>query len=118
VHVRREPTNTRTAQKRESPLVSHSSIAQNIRRIWENQGFSSKVFDIAAPFDKGEFEAARELAEVGPAEGRERGSWDPRGDRWGDAGGRLYVTCLSICILEVYQRHLPLYQTGLYENRQ
>ncbi len=48
--------------------------------------------------------------------GRERGSWDPRGDRWGDAGGRLYVTCLSIYVLEVYYRHLPLYRTGLFEN--
>jgi hypothetical protein len=45
--------------------------------------------------------------------GRERGSWDPRGDRWGDAGGRLYVTCLSICTLEVYYRHLPIYETGI-----
>jgi hypothetical protein len=48
--------------------------------------------------------------------GRERGSWDPRGDRWGDAGGRLYVTCLSLYVLEVYYRHLPLYRTGLFEN--
>jgi hypothetical protein len=47
--------------------------------------------------------------------GRERGSWDPKGDRWGDAGGRLYVTCLSLCILEVYYRHLPLYRTGMFE---
>jgi hypothetical protein len=48
--------------------------------------------------------------------GRERGSWDPKGDRWGDAGGRLYVTCLSLYTLEVYYRHLPLYRTGLFEN--
>lgn len=48
--------------------------------------------------------------------GRERGSWDPKGDRWGDAGGRLYVTCLSLCTLEVYYRHLPMYRTGLFEN--
>lgn len=45
--------------------------------------------------------------------GKERGSWDPVGDRWGDAGGRLYVTCLSIYVLEVYYRHLPIYQTGI-----
>jgi hypothetical protein len=51
--------------------------------------------------------------------GRERGSWpDPNNDRWGSQGygGRMYVTCLSIYILEVYYRHLPLYQTGLMEN--
>jgi hypothetical protein len=44
--------------------------------------------------------------------GRESGSWDPNMptiDRWGSYGGRLYVTCLSICMLEVYYRHLPLY---------
>ncbi|MEX0641307.1 MAG: prenyltransferase/squalene oxidase repeat-containing protein [Pirellulales bacterium] len=49
--------------------------------------------------------------------GRERGSWDPTGDRFRGEGGRLYVTCLSIYTLEIYYRHLPLYQTGLYENR-
>lgn len=41
--------------------------------------------------------------------GRERGSWDSEGDRWGPHGGRLYVTCLSLYMLEVYYRHLPLY---------
>jgi hypothetical protein len=48
--------------------------------------------------------------------GRERGSWTPRGDRWGGEGGRLYVTCLSLLTLEVYYRHLPMYRTGLFEN--
>lgn len=46
--------------------------------------------------------------------GKERGSWNPRGDRWGDAGGRLYVTCLSIYTLEVYYRHLPLYRGSAF----
>ena len=41
---------------------------------------------------------------------KERGSWDPREDAWGASGGRLYMTCLSIYTLEVYYRHLPLYQ--------
>jgi hypothetical protein len=42
------------------------------------------------------------------------GSWDPLGsvpDRWGREGGRIYVTCLHLLMLEVYYRHLPLYQT-------
>jgi hypothetical protein len=43
-------------------------------------------------------------------DGKERGSWDPDGDAWGNSGGRLYVTCLSIYMLEVYYRHLPIYQ--------
>lgn len=45
--------------------------------------------------------------------GGERGSWDPAGDRWGGTAGRLYVTCLSLYTLEVYYRHLPIYQHGL-----
>ena len=45
-------------------------------------------------------------------EGPEKGSWHPMTptpDRWGSYGGRLFVTCLSVYILEVYYRHLPLY---------
>jgi hypothetical protein len=45
--------------------------------------------------------------------GAERGSWSPSGDRWGSHGGRLYVTCLSIYMLEVYYRHLPIYKYRL-----
>ena len=41
--------------------------------------------------------------------GAEAGSWSPDGDKWGAYGGRLYVTCLSIYMLEVYYRHLPIY---------
>ncbi|MDD4270843.1 MAG: terpene cyclase/mutase family protein [Pirellulales bacterium] len=49
-------------------------------------------------------------------EGREAGSWDPMKpseDEWARHGGRLYVTCLSLYLLEVYYRHLPLY-TNVY----
>jgi hypothetical protein len=42
--------------------------------------------------------------------GPERGSWTPLGDRWGSQGGRLYVTCLHLFMLEVYYRHLPIYK--------
>jgi len=44
--------------------------------------------------------------------GREAGSWDPTlptRDEWEAHGGRLYVTCLSIYMLEVYYRHMPIY---------
>lgn len=41
--------------------------------------------------------------------GKERGSWNPEGDEWGPYAGRLYVTCLSTYMLEVYYRHLPIY---------
>lgn len=42
--------------------------------------------------------------------GAEAGSWPPDTDRWGHIGGRLYTTCLSIYMLEVYYRHLPIYK--------
>jgi len=45
----------------------------------------------------------------------DRGSWDPshpQPDRWArQAGGRLFLTSLSVLSLEVYYRYLPLYQT-------
>ncbi len=37
------------------------------------------------------------------------GSWDVA-DSHGRSGGRLYMTCLCVMTLEVYYRHLPLYQ--------
>jgi hypothetical protein len=38
------------------------------------------------------------------------GSWDPKPDAHGSAGGRVMVTSLAILTLEVYYRHLPLYR--------
>jgi hypothetical protein len=38
------------------------------------------------------------------------GSWNPAGDVWGSRGGRIMQTSLSLLTLEVYYRHLPLYQ--------
>lgn len=53
------------------------------------------------------------MRQVVPAQqvraGSETGSWNPQGDVWGNSTGRLYVTCLSIYMLEVYYRHLPIY---------
>ncbi|OYW23871.1 MAG: hypothetical protein B7Z55_03105 [Planctomycetales bacterium 12-60-4] len=37
------------------------------------------------------------------------GSWDVA-DPHGSSGGRLYMTCLAVMTLEVYYRHLPIYQ--------
>lgn len=47
-------------------------------------------------------------------DGRERGSWEPFGDRYSmSGGGRMYSTCLMILTLEVYYRHLPIYRYKL-----
>jgi hypothetical protein len=56
------------------------------------------------------------MKEVLPAmqitRGSEAGSWDPALDKWGSAGGRLFMTCFCTYMLEVYYRHLPLYGHG------
>ncbi|HWB09840.1 MAG TPA: hypothetical protein VG826_11460 [Pirellulales bacterium] len=42
-------------------------------------------------------------------DGHMAGTWDPR-DPWEQSGGRLYATSIRLLMLEVYYRHLPLYQ--------
>jgi len=40
------------------------------------------------------------------------GSWDPARptpEKWASGGGRHYLTCVNLLMLEVYYRHLPLY---------
>jgi hypothetical protein len=59
--------------------------------------------------------ATREaLVELQEREGHEAGSWAPVGGAIGGhdvrVGGRVYVTALAICTLEVYYRHLPIYR--------
>ena len=47
------------------------------------------------------------------AEGPMAGSWHPLrpiADRWGPHAGRLYVTSMNLLSLEVYYRHLPIYE--------
>lgn len=41
--------------------------------------------------------------------GATAGTWAPR-DRWETSGGRIYSTSLKLLMLEVYYRHLPLYE--------
>ena len=41
------------------------------------------------------------------------GTWDPRHpvqDRWGPHAGRLYLTTMNLMSLEIYYRHLPIYE--------
>ncbi|OYW18272.1 MAG: hypothetical protein B7Z55_10925, partial [Planctomycetales bacterium 12-60-4] len=47
-------------------------------------------------------------------DGHAAGSWDVT-DPHGGPGGRLYMTTLAITTLEVYYRHLPLYNRDLIE---
>jgi hypothetical protein len=48
------------------------------------------------------------LVQMQETVGHEAGSWTPASDH-DPTGGRLYMTSLAVCTLEVYYRHLPLY---------
>lgn len=54
------------------------------------------------------------LVEMQETEGHLAGSWSPVGGAVGNhdtqVGGRIYMTSLAICTLEVYYRHLPIYR--------
>ncbi|MFO7908406.1 MAG: prenyltransferase/squalene oxidase repeat-containing protein [Planctomycetota bacterium] len=55
-------------------------------------------------------ESMREhLLETQATKGHERGSWFFT-DEHGSKGGRLYTTAMCVMILEVYYRHMPLYE--------
>jgi hypothetical protein len=45
--------------------------------------------------------------------GHAAGSWAPRGRAteggYAEHAGRIYMTSLAICTLEVYYRHMPIY---------
>ena len=48
--------------------------------------------------------------------GHERGSWFVKGPHGSGPGGRLYMTAIACMNLEVYYRHMPIYQVGAVEN--
>lgn len=50
------------------------------------------------------------LVKTQKKDGHGAGSWD-LADPHGGAGGRLYMTCLATMTLEVYYRHLPIYES-------
>jgi hypothetical protein len=54
-------------------------------------------------------EMKRALPAMQEKNGDEKGSWPPTRDVYGVAGGRLYTTALAIYCLEVYYRHLAIY---------
>ncbi len=65
-----------------------------------------------ADWDKWMRAMRRVLVNTQASDGCGTGSWDPElptMDAWGNAGGRLYMTSLSVLTLEVYYRYLPLF---------
>lgn len=56
-----------------------------------------------------------QLVKTQVKEGPSAGSWKPGGGHGPKQAGRLYVTCMNLMTLEVYYRHLPLYQRNAVE---
>ena len=54
----------------------------------------------------------RVLVDSQRTDGPMAGSWDPQGGH-SSRGGRVYMTALAICTLEVYYRHLPMYRPDI-----
>jgi hypothetical protein len=52
------------------------------------------------------------LVEMQQTHGPMAGSWDPVGEH-ASRGGRIYMTALAVCTLEVYYRHLPMYRPDI-----
>ncbi len=61
------------------------------------------------PWETWNNEMKRTLPAMQEKDGDEKGSWAPKRDVYGVPGGRLYTTALSIYCLEVYYRHLAIY---------
>jgi hypothetical protein len=59
------------------------------------------------------------LVDTQETKGHAAGSWKPdgRGHSGGfaDRGGRIYMTTLALCILEVYYRHMPIYSQSVLD---
>jgi hypothetical protein len=53
-----------------------------------------------------------------PKRAGQRGSWSPEGTGFGNEGGRIMATALSLLTLEVYYRHLPLYSRAMGVNKE
>ena len=49
------------------------------------------------------------IVETQIKDGHMAGTWNPT-DNWEKSGGRLYSTCMKLLLLEIYYRHLPLYE--------
>ena len=68
-----------------------------------------------SPWDRWNDKIRVTLTAMQEKRGHEAGSWTPRG-AFANQGGRLYMTSLAVCTLEVYYRHLPLYREEVLED--
>jgi hypothetical protein len=62
-----------------------------------------------APWDRWNLRMRDILVQTQEKRGHEAGSWHPHGGH-AHVGGRLYMTALAVCTLEVYYRHAPIFR--------
>jgi hypothetical protein len=56
-----------------------------------------------------------QLVKTQAKKGHEKGSWHMGAGHTSDRGGRLYCTAMSVMVLEIYYRHLPIYRKASTE---
>jgi hypothetical protein len=109
-----DPAMLRGAEYLQQNLPRYGTVERKTRDLYYWYYGTQAMFHVKGPGWEAWNNRMRDLlSQTQVQEGPLRGSWNPGGaipDRWGDAGGRMYVTTMSLLILEVYYRHLPLYQ--------
>ncbi|MDY0166290.1 MAG: terpene cyclase/mutase family protein [Thermoguttaceae bacterium] len=129
----RQPTNVMTAQALLSRQYlgwpkDHPGLRDGARFLLENHPPSKEAPDVyywyyatqvmhhlgGDLWRRWNAQMRRVLCDTQESTGHEAGSWAPRGP-FADRGGRLFMTSLAVCTLEVYYRHLPLYADDLIE---
>ena len=67
-----------------------------------------------AAWSKWNYKIRSILVDMQEKRGPMAGSWTPRGGHSG-RGGRIYMTALAVCTLEVYYRYLPMYRPDIVQ---
>ena len=62
-------------------------------------------------WDKWNTAMREQLPKLQTSQEPELGSWAPVGTRFNQTAGRLYCTCMALYCLEVYYRHMPIYDS-------
>jgi hypothetical protein len=101
-------------------LKNHLPTANNVYMYYWYYG-TQVMHHMGGDHWRGWNKALRDLlVSLQSNDGHEAGSWAPGGGH-DPQGGRLYMTALAVCTLEVYYRHMPLYRhaaTGSKESKE
>lgn len=95
-------------------LPAVGTLSQSKRDVYYWYYATQAMFQMHGDYWTAWNDSLRPLTLAGQEQtGELAGSWNPKTpvrDRWGHAGGRMYVTAMHLLMLEVYYRHLPLFQ--------